>query len=190
MKLEKTLRLVIGAVIAGTSLGAMAQGQGAFEAEAFASQLWTDSSREMSNGNLYGGSFGYFLTDKVTLSLMYGEYQSLESDERFPDGSGGSSREDIKGSQAGLRAAFHFGESGDALRPYISTTVAHESIGQIQRGGRDRTTLINLGSGLKYFVTDYLYARAGVEALYGLDSGQTELMAGVGLGVNYGGAGW
>jgi OmpA-OmpF porin, OOP family len=189
MKPVNTMRLVIGAVIATASLGVMAQGQGSFEAEAFANHLWTDSSRDISNGNLYGGSFGYFLTDKVTMSLVYGEYQSLESDERFPDGIGGSSRKDIKGSQAGLRSAYHFGELGDALRPYISTTFAHESIGQADRGGRDRTTLINLGSGLKYVFNEHIYARAGFEVIYGLDSGQTELMAGAGVGVNYGGAG-
>ena len=52
MKLKNTLGVVIGALVAATSIGALAQGQGAVEVDAFGKRYITDSSRDLSNGNL------------------------------------------------------------------------------------------------------------------------------------------
>lgn len=134
MELKNTLGVVIGSVIAASSFSAFAQGQGAVEIEAFGKQYYTDSSRNIEDeGELYGAGVSYFLTDDVSLGLSYGEYHDLTSDEA---GAGG--HKDIKGNLTSLDAVYHFGQPGVGLRPYVSAGVAHQSIGQAARSGRDQ----------------------------------------------------
>ncbi|WP_407316182.1 OmpA family protein [Pseudomonas sp. nanlin1] len=177
MKLKNTLGLAIGSLVAVTSFGVLAQGQGAVEVEGFAKKYMTDSSRDYKNdGNLFGGSIGYFLTDDVELALSYDEVHNIRSD----------AGKNIKGSDTALDAFYHFGTPGVGLRPYVSAGFAHQSIGQ-DAGGRDHSTLAKLGGGAKYYFTENFYARAGVEALYNIDKGDTEWAPAVGVGVNFGG---
>jgi len=133
MKLKNTLGVVIGSLVAATSISALAQGQGAVEVEAFGKHYFTDSSRDVQrDGELYGAGASYFLTDDVSLGLSYGEYHDLTS--RDPVGAGG--HKDIKGSLTSLDATYHFGQPGVGLRPYVSAGAAHQSIGQAARGGQ------------------------------------------------------
>ena len=192
MKLKNTLGVVIGSLIAATSFSALAQGQGAVEVEAFGKQYFTDSSRHLQReGQLYGTSASYFLTDDVSLGLSYGEYHNLNSKNRITADGG---RKKIKGSLTSLDATYHFGEPGVGLRPYVSTGFAHQSIGQVarggeaERGGRDRSTFANLGAGVKYYISENFFARAGVDGMYNLDAHDAEWMAGVGVGLNFGGS--
>lgn len=111
MKLKNTLGLAIGTIVAATSFGALAQGQGAVEIEGFAKKEMYDSARDFkNNGNLFGGSIGYFLTDDVELRLGYDEVHNVRSD----DG------KNIKGANTALDALYHFNNPGDMLRPYVS----------------------------------------------------------------------
>ena len=111
MKLKNTLGLAIGSLIAATSIGALAQGQGAVEIEGFAKKEQFDSARNFkNNGNLFGGSVGYFLTDDVELRLGYDEVHNVRSD----DG------RNIKGANTALDALYHFNNPGDMVRPYVS----------------------------------------------------------------------
>lgn len=182
MKLKSTLGLAIGSVLAVSSLGVFAQGQGAVEAEAFAKRYFTDSYRNMDDGNLYGGSVGYFLTDDVSLNLSYGEYKRLNFDDRV----NGSKK--VRGSLSSLDAVYHFGTPGVGLRPYVSAGMGHQSIGQQAHSGRDRTTFANIGAGAKYYFTENVFAKASVDGMHGFDNHQSEWMAGVGVGVNFGGS--
>lgn len=183
MKLKNTLGVVIGSMVAATSLSALAQGQGAVEVEAFGKHYFTDSSRDIKNGELYGAGVSYFLTDDVSLGLSYGEYHDITSEDRVQDGS----HKKIKGSLTSLDAAYHFGNPGVGLRPYVSAGVAHQSIGQADRGGRDRSTFANVGTGLKYYFTENFFAKASVDGMYNIDADEAEWMAGVGVGLNFGG---
>lgn len=184
MKLKNTLGVVIGSMVAATSLGALAQGQGAVEMEAFGKHYFTDSSRDVQrDGELYGAGASYFLTDDVSLGLSYGEYHDLTS--RDPVGAGG--HKDIKGSLTSLDATYHFGQPGVGLRPYVSAGAAHQSIGQANRGGRDHSTFANVGTGVKYYFTENFFAKAGVDGMYNIDANEGEWMAGVGVGLNFGG---
>ncbi|TBU99931.1 OmpA family protein [Stutzerimonas kirkiae] len=184
MKLKNTLGVVIGSLVAATSVSALAQGQGAVEVEAFGKHYFTDSSRKLENGELYGASIGYFLTDDVELALSYGEYHNLNSKDRVQPNGG---HKDIKGSLASLDALYHFGQPGVGLRPYVSAGVAHQSIGQAERSGRDHSTFANIGTGLKYYFSENFYARAGVDGQYNIDANESEWSAGVGVGLNFGG---
>ncbi len=170
-------------MVAATSLSALAQGQGAVEVEAFGKHYFTDSSRDIKNGELYGAGVSYFLTDDVSLGLSYGEYHDITSEDRVQDGS----HKNIKGSLTSLDAAYHFGNPGVGLRPYVSAGVAHQSIGQADRGGRDRSTFANVGTGLKYYFTENFFAKASVDGMYNIDADEGEWMAGVGVGLNFGG---
>lgn len=183
MKLKNTLGVVIGSMVAATSLSALAQGQGAVEVEAFGKHYFTDSSRDIKNGELYGAGVSYFLTDDVSLGLSYGEYHDITSEDRVQDGS----HKKIKGSLTSLDAAYHFGAPGVGLRPYVSAGVAHQSIGQADRGGRDRSTFANVGTGVKYYFTENFFAKASVDGMYNIDADEAEWMAGVGVGLNFGG---
>lgn len=183
MKLKNTLGVVIGSMVAATSVNALAQGQGAVEVEAFGKHYFTDSSRDIKNGELYGAGVSYFLTDDVSLGLSYGEYHDITSEDRVQDGS----HKKIKGSLTSLDAAYHFGNPGVGLRPYVSAGVAHQSIGQADRGGRDRSTFANVGTGLKYYFTENFFAKASVDVMYNIDADEGEWMAGVGVGLNFGG---
>ena len=184
MKLKNTLGVVIGSMVATTSLGALAQGQGAVEMEAFGKHYFTDSSRDVQrDGELYGAGASYFLTDDVSLGLSYGEYHDLTS--RDPVGAGG--HKDIKGSLTSLDATYHFGQPGVGLRPYVSAGAAHQSIGQANRGGRDHSTFAKVGTGVKYYFTENFFAKAGVDGMYNIDAIEGEWMAGVGVGLNFGG---
>jgi len=81
---------------------------------------------------------------------------------------------------------------GDALRPYVSGGVAHKSMTNVVadgHSGRDQSTFLTAGAGVKYYFTDNLFARAGVEADYKLDNGKWDYAPTVGLGVNFGGSG-
>ena len=181
MKLKNTLGVVIGALVAATSIGALAQGQGAVEVDAFGKRYITDSSRDLSNGNLLGGSVGYFLTDDVQLALSYGEYHDMRSEND-------TGNKNIKGNLAALDAVYNFGTPGVGLRPFVSAGFAHQNISNVpDRTGRDHSTFANVGTGVKYYFTNNLYARAGVEADYALDNGKWDYSALVGLGVNFGG---
>ncbi|AGA86836.1 OmpA family protein [Stutzerimonas stutzeri] len=185
MKLKNTLGVVIGSMVAATSLSALAQGQGAVEVEAFGKHYFTDSSRDVQrDGELYGAGVSYFLTDDVSLGLSYGEYHDLTS--KDPVGVDGGHK-NIKGSLTSLDAAYHFGAPGVGLRPYVSAGVAHQSIGQADRGGRDSSTFANVGTGLKYYFTENFFAKASVDGMYNIDADEAEWMAGVGVGLNFGG---
>ena len=175
MKLKNTLGIVIASVVAVGAQSAFAQGQGAVEVEAFAKRYFTDSSRHVSDGNLYGGSVSYFLTEAVSLGLSYGEYHRINADHRLLEN--GTKRQKIKGSLASLDATYHFRSAADKLRPYISASVAHQSLGNVKPG-----------AGVKYYVADHFFVRAGVDGMYGLDSHQGEWMAGLGMGLNFGGS--
>ncbi len=187
MKLKSTLGLAIGSLLAASSLGVFAQGQGAVEAEAFAKRYFTDSVRDMSNGNLFGGSVSYFLTEDVSLGLSYGEYHDIRSDDRQDFGARG--RKNVKGNLSSLDATYHFGTPGVGLRPFVSAGVGHQSLSNLTpRTGRDHTTFGNVGAGAKYYFTENVFAKASVDGMYGFDNNQAEWMAGVGFGVNFGGS--
>jgi len=178
MKFKNTLGVVIGSLIAASSLQALAQGQGAVEIEGFAKKEQFDSARDFkNNGNLFGGSVGYFLTDDVELRLGYDEVHNARSD----DG------RNIKGSNTALDALYHFNAPGDLIRPYVSAGFSDQSIGQNGNGGRNGSTFANVGGGAKVYFTENFYARAGVEAQYNIDQGDTEWAPSVGIGVNFGG---
>ncbi|MDP3816956.1 OmpA family protein [Pseudomonas sp.] len=178
MKLKNTLGVVVGSLLATASLSVLAQGQGAVEVEGFAKKEIFDSARDFkNNGNLFGGSVGYYLTDDVELRLGYDEVHNA----RGEDG------RNIKGSNTALDALYHFNNAGDALRPYVSAGFSDQSIGQSGRGERNGSTFANVGGGAKYFFTDNFYARAGVEAQYNIDQGDTEWAPSVGIGMNFGG---
>ncbi|WPC03368.1 OmpA family protein [Pseudomonas benzenivorans] len=182
MKLKNTLGVVIGSLVAASCMSALAQGQGAVEVEAFGKRYMTDSSRDLSNGNLFGGSVGYYLTDDVELALSYGEYHDIRSEN-------GTGNKNIKGNLAGLDAIYHFGEQGVGLRPYVSAGFAHQNISNVPaRTGRDHSTFANVGTGVKYFFTENLFARAGLDGMYNIDANETEWAAGVGVGMNFGGS--
>ena len=171
--------LAIGSLVAATSFGALAQGQGAVETELFYKKEFFDSQRDFKNdGNLFGGSIGYFLTDDVELRLGYDEVHNA----RGEDG------KNIKGSNTALDAVYHFNNPYDAIRPYVSAGFSHQSLGQTGRGGRNHSTFANVGAGAKWYITDMFYARAGVEAQYNIDQGDTEWAPSVGIGMNFGGS--
>ena len=181
MKLKNTLGVVIGALVAATSIGALAQGQGAVEVDAFGKRYITDSSRDLSNGNLLGGSVGYFLTDDVQLALSYGEYHDMRSEND-------TGNKNIKGNLAALDAVYNFGTPGVGLRPFVSAGFAHQNISNVpDRTGRDHSTFANVGTGVKYYFTENFFAKASVDGMYNIDADEAEWMAGVGVGLNFGG---
>ncbi|TDQ40224.1 OmpA family protein [Thiopseudomonas denitrificans] len=192
MKLKNTLGIAVAAVLAAGSVNAFAQGQGAVEVEATAKRYFTDSARKMDNGNLYGGSVSYFLTEAVSLGLSYGEYHSLDSKDKLA--SEGNKRKKINGSLASLDATYHFRSAENALRPYLSAGIGHQSLSNIEGAysrsgnGRDRTTMALIGAGAKYYFADNFFVRAGVDGMHGFDNHQSEWMAGLGIGLNFGGA--
>ncbi|MEB0150763.1 OmpW family outer membrane protein, partial [Pseudomonas sp. CCC2.2] len=127
-----------------------------------------------------GASIGYFLTDDVSLNLTYDTTNHTRSND-------GTGHQKIKGDNFGLNAQYHFGNVGDALRPYISGGVAHKSMTNVEadgHSGRDQSTFLTAGAGVKWYITDNLFARAGVEADYKLDNGKWDYAPTVGLGVN------
>jgi len=183
MKLKNTLGVVIGALLASASSAAFAQGQGAVEGEIFANRFFADSTRNYkhdSQGNLYGGTLGYFLTDDVELALSYGRYSDIRL-------KGATGSDKIRGEVSSLTSLYHFGQPCVGLRPYISAGVGHQSLGQ-GGGGRDRTTQGIIGAGLKYYVSENFFLRAGVDGLYNFDRGDSEWQAGLGIGLNFGGS--
>ena len=178
MKLKNTLGLAIGSLIAATSFGALAQGQGAVEIEGFAKKEQFDSARNFkNNGNLFGGSIGYFLTDDVELRLGYDEVHNVRY-RRRPEHQG---REHRSGRSVPLQqprrhaASVRLGGFSD------------QSIDQNGSHGRNHSTFANVGGGAKLYFTENFYARAGVEAQYNIDQGDTEWAPSVGIGVNFGG---
>ena len=183
MKLKNTLGLAIGSLIAATSFGALAQGQGAVEGELFYKKQYNDSVNHVEDGFNPGASIGYFLTDDVSLNLTYDKNNHTRSND-------GTGSQKLGGDNFGLNAQYHFNNAGDALRPYIAGGVKHGSLTNVEadgHSGRDQTTFATVGTGVKYYFTNNLYARAGVEADYGLDNGKWDYSALVGLGVNFGG---
>ncbi|SDS31621.1 OmpA-OmpF porin, OOP family [Halopseudomonas litoralis] len=180
MKLKNTVGIVVGAAIAASGVPVMAQSAGSVEVEAFAKRYFTDSRHNLSDGTLVGGSLGYFVTDDVLLNIGLGTYKSLEVDGGPNDG------EDIDGKLAHVEAVYHFGEG--ALRPYVSGGFAHQELEQIGTSQDDRTTMAVAGFGIKNYLNENFFVKAGVDALYGLDHGNTEWQAGVGVGLNFGGA--
>ncbi|MFJ7795515.1 OmpA family protein [Pseudomonas sp. NPDC096950] len=139
MKLKNTLGFAIGSLIAATSFGALAQGQGAVEGQLFYKKQFNDSARNFkNNGNLFGGSVGYFLTDDVELRLGYDEVHNVRAD----------NGRNIKGANTALDALYHFNNPGDMLRPYVSAGFSDQSIGQ-NESGRNRSTFANVGGGAK-----------------------------------------
>jgi len=185
MKLKNTLGVAIGALVAATSFAALAQGQGAVEGEAFYSKSFNESAKNVENGRTAGGSLGYFLTDDVEVILGYGKTNYTRTQN-------GTGNQRINGDTASLTAMYHFGTVGDAIRPYVSGGFEHQSLTNVKadgHGGRDGSTFATIGAGAKWYITDNLYARAGVDAEYKLDNGKWDYAPTIGLGVNFGGSG-
>ncbi|MBT2373424.1 OmpA family protein [Pseudomonas fluorescens] len=184
MKLKNTLGLAIGSLIAATSFGVLAQGQGAVEGELFYKKQYNDSVKNIEDGFNPGARIGYFLTDDLELNLSYDKTNHTRSNN-------GTGNQKIGGDTGSLTAQYHFGQAGvDSLRPYVEGGFGHQSRSNVEADGhkgRDQTTLAIIGTGVKYYFTNNLYARAGVEADYGLDNGKWDYAALVGLGVNFGG---
>ncbi|ERO61345.1 OmpA family protein, partial [Pseudomonas piscis] len=184
MKLKNTLGIAIGSIVAVTSFGVLAQGQGAVEGELFYKKQYNDSVKHIEDGFNPGARIGYFLTDDLSLDLSYDKTNHTRSND-------GTGNQKIKGDTASLLATYHFGQAGvDSLRPYVSGGFGHQSRSSVEadgHSGRDKTTQAIIGTGVKYYFTDNLFARAGVEADYGMDNGKWDYAALVGLGVNFGG---
>ncbi|MFC6297240.1 OmpA family protein [Pseudomonas sp. CCM 7893] len=184
MKLKNTLGLAIGSLIAATSFGVLAQGQGAVEGELFYKKQYNDSVKNIEDGFNPGARIGYFLTDDLELNLSYDKTNHTRSNN-------GTGNQKIGGDTGSLVATYHFGQAGvDSLRPYVEGGFGHQSRGNVKadgHSGRDQSTLAIAGAGVKYYFTNNLYARAGVEADYALDNGKWDYAALVGLGVNFGG---
>ena len=180
MRLKNTVGIVVGAVVAASTMPVMAQSAGSVEAEAFAKRYFTDSIHNLDDGTLVGGSLGYFVSDNVSLNLGHGVYKSLESEAPGFEG------DDIDGRMTHLEAIYHFGQG--AVRPYLSGGVGHQELDQAGRRGRDKTSMILAGAGVKNYLNENFFVRAGVDVMHGLDHDNTEWMAGVGLGLNFGGA--
>lgn len=191
MKLKNTLGIVIGSMLAATTMSSFAQGQGAVEVELFGKRYFTDSTRNMKNADLYGGSIGYFLTDDVELALSYGEYHDVRGSYSKGD------NKKVKGNYTTLEAIYHFGTANAGphgnWRPYLSAGVGHQSITNLRdtSNRRQNLTTANIGAGLKYYFTNNFYAKASLDGMYTLqsrDNGhQGEWMAGFGVGMNFGG---
>ena len=185
MKLKNTLGIAIGSFVAATSFGALAQGQGAVEGELFYKKQYNDSVNHVEDGYNPGASIGYFITDDVSINLAYDKTNYTRSND-------GTGHQKLQGDNFGLNAQYHFGTVGDALRPYVSGGVAHKSMTNVEadgHSGRDKSTFLTAGAGVKWYITDNLFARAGVEADYKLDNGRWDYAPTVGLGVNFGGNG-
>ncbi|MGZ0701889.1 OmpA family protein [Pseudomonas sp. L5B5] len=184
MKLKNTLGIAIGSIVAVTSFGVLAQGQGAVEGELFYKKQYNDSVKHIEDGFNPGARIGYFLTDDLSLDLSYDKTNHTRSND-------GTGNQKIKGDTTSLLATYHFGQAGvDSLRPYVSGGFGHQSRSSVEadgHSGRDKTTQAIIGTGVKYYFTDNLFARAGVEADYGMDNGKWDYSALVGLGVNFGG---
>jgi OOP family OmpA-OmpF porin len=66
------------------------------------------------------------------------------------------------------------------LRPYVEGGVKHGSQTNVAADGhtgRDQSTFLTAGAGVKYYFTNNLFARAGVEADYKLDNGKWDYQA-------------
>ncbi|MHA6493262.1 OmpA family protein [Pseudomonas borbori] len=187
MKLKNTLGVVIGSLLASSSLSVLAQGQGAVEVEAFGKRAFSESNREVTDGNLFGGSIGYYLTDDVSLNLSHGVYRSIRSQDTLPGSTHG--REQIDGTLSTMEAVYHFGTpAAQSLRPYVSAGFGHQDLDNTFTRGDDKTTFAIVGAGAKYYFTEMFFARAGVDVLHSLDTENTEWQAGVGVGLNFGGS--
>ncbi|MEL0167126.1 MAG: OmpA family protein [Pseudomonadaceae bacterium] len=176
MKLKNTVGLVVGAAIAASSMSAMAGKAGSVEVEAFADRYFTDSMYGLNDGTLVGGNIGYFVTENVLLNVGLGKYKGLEVDDLNLD---------VDGKLAQIEAVYHFG-TGNVL-PYISAGLAHQELEADGDNTEDRTTMAMAGVGIKNYLNENFFVKAGVDALYGFDHGNTEWQAGVGLGINFGG---
>ena len=186
MKLNNTFGIVIGSLVAASSLSAVAQGQGAVEVDVFGKRAFTESNRDATDGNLFGGSIGYYLTDDVSLNLSHGVYKSIRSNDTLPGSTHG--REKIDGQLSSLEAVYHFGTpAAQSLRPYVSAGFAHQNLDNTYSRGRDESTFAMVGAGAKYYFTEMFFAKAGVDMLHNLDTENTEWQAGLGLGMNFGG---
>ncbi|SEM98167.1 OmpA-OmpF porin, OOP family [Pseudomonas sp. ok272] len=185
MKLKNTLGFAIGSLIAATSFGVLAQGQGAVEGELSYGKKYNDSVKNVEDGYQPGASIGYFLTDDVSVNLTYGQDDHTRSNN-------GTGNQKLGGDQFGLNSQYHFGTVGDAIRPYVQGGVKHGSLTNVAADGhtgRDQSTFLTAGAGAKWYITDNLFARAGVEADYKLDNGKWDYIPSVGLGLNFGGSG-
>ncbi|WP_017901898.1 OmpA family protein [Pseudomonas asplenii] len=185
MKLKNTLGIAVGTLVAATSFGALAQGQGAVEGELFYKKQYNDSVKHVEDGYNPGASLGYFITDDVSVNLTYDKTNHTRSND-------GTGNQKLGGDKFGLKGQYHFGTVGDAIRPYVEGGVAHGSLTNVAADGhtgRDQSTFLTTGAGAKWYITDNFYARAGVEADYKLDNGKWDYAALVGLGVNFGGNG-
>lgn len=183
MKLKNTLGIAIGSIVAVTSFGVLAQGQGAVEGELFYQKHFNRSVNDVEDGYNPGASIGYFLTDDVEIALSYDKTNYTRSNNN-------TNWQKINGDEATLKGLYHFGTVGDAIRPYVSGGFAHQSLTNVQangHSGRDQSTFATVGGGAKWYITDNLYARAGVDASYKLDNGRWDYAPSIGLGVNFGG---
>ncbi|QAX82171.1 OmpA family protein [Candidatus Pseudomonas adelgestsugas] len=184
MKLKNTLSFAFGAVIVAAAFSALAQGQGAVEGQLFYEKQYNNSVTHIEDGFHPFAGIGYFLTDDVSLNLSY-------NNTNYSHSGNGIGNNKIKGDASSVTAQYHLGQANvNSLRPYIEGGFAHQSHTNITthgHTGRNQTTLAIAGAGAKYYFTNNLFARAGVEADYAIDNGKLDYAALVGLGVNFGG---
>ncbi|MDI2594794.1 OmpA family protein [Pseudomonas sp. N3-W] len=183
MKLKNTLGLAIGSLIAATSFGALAQGQGAVEGELFYQKQYNDSVKHVEDGFNPGASIGYFLTDDVSINAKWDRNNYTRSND-------GTGSQKLRGDNFGLNAQYHFNNAGDMFRPYVEGGVKYGTLTNVAadgHSGRDQSTYLTAGGGAKLYFAENFFVRAGVEADYKLDNGKWNYMPVVGVGVNFGG---
>ncbi|TVP89079.1 MAG: OmpA family protein [Pseudomonadaceae bacterium] len=180
MKLKNTVGILVSAAMAVSAAPAMAQYAGSVEASAFAKRYDASSSRDLDHGGLVGGTLGYFVNEDVLLNMGLGTYNNLT---HSPSGFDSA---DADGRLAFVEAVYHFGQTN--IRPYLSGGFAHQELDQASSNSRDRTTYAMVGGGVKNYLNENFFVSAGLDLMYGFDHRKTEWMAGIGAGLNFGGA--
>ena len=181
MKLKNTLGVVIGSMVAATSVNALAQG-GALSKWKRSASTTSPTARVTSRTASSTALALVTSTDDVSLGLSYGEYHDITSEDRVQDGS----HKKIKGSLTSLDAAYHFGNPGVGLRPSSPLVLLTRASVRPTVAAAIAAHFANVGTGLKYYFTEN-FAKASVDGMYNIDADEGEWMAGVGVGLNFGG---
>lgn len=86
----------------------------------------------------------------------------------------------------GLDFIRYLGQPSDKSRLYTAFGIAHAGI-DYENGAEDEYTQLNLGGGIRYFLTEHVSLRGDVRALYGTDNETVNGVFSLGLSYAFGG---
>ncbi|MEH6358535.1 MAG: OmpA family protein [Pseudomonadales bacterium] len=138
-------------------------------------KYFSDSSRDIGDGNVGEIGLGYIIDKHWAVEAIYTDISSVTSSVTGAD---------VDADMFRLDGLYHFNQNGH-WTPYLAAGIGQLSF-DTSGGSDDDETAVNFGGGVKYALSKELTARADIRAVYGSDDSDVDTLATIGFNYIFG----